>query len=315
MTPQPLRPSAVQPGGTVAIVPTSSAVSTAELDRLTAYFKGRGHPVRIIGDPADGTGYIAGPAEARAAALMAAYTDPEVELIVPATGGKGAAHLLPLLDYSVIAAHPKVFTGMSDPSILANAIYARTGMTTLHGPSGYDFFQPEVNAVTEEAFWRIVSGPVAGTQIAGEPWRLARGAGGTVTGAVVGGHLGTIRALAGTPWMPPIEGAVLLLEEVFVPWVTIDAALTHLRLAGVFDTIAALIIGVPLDCAREDAPDRDWDEMILRCTGGSFPVITNVEFGHTARKIPLPIGGRITLDLEPGALALLYDDDLVEGPA
>ncbi|WP_411156661.1 MULTISPECIES: hypothetical protein [Nocardia] len=39
------------------------------------------------------------------------------------------------------------------------------------------------------------------------------------SGPVVGGHLGTIRALVGTLWMPDTRGAVLILEEVFVPWV------------------------------------------------------------------------------------------------
>ncbi len=312
MTPRPLHPRAVQPGDTVAVVPTSSAVTIDELDRLVAYFEGRGHPVRVMSDVTDATTYVAGPASLRASALMAAFADPVVSLIVPASGGKGASHLIDVLDYDTIAVSPKVFTGMSDPSILGNAIYARTGMLTLHGPSGYDFFQPDVNAATEAAFWRIVTGPVSGTEVRGEPWRVVRGAGVTVTGSVVGGHLGTIRALVGTPWMPDLDGAILILEEVFAPWVTIDAGLTHLRLAGVFDRIAALVVGVPEDCPRDDAPDTKWDEMILRCTGSSVPVVTNVEFGHTARKIPLPIGGRITLDLAAEAPSLRYVDDLVD---
>jgi muramoyltetrapeptide carboxypeptidase len=144
--------------------------------------------------------------------------------------------------------------------------------------------------------------------------RLWTGAAGQqVTGHVVGGHLGTVRALIGTPWMPNMTGAVLL-EEVFVPWVAVDQALTHLRLAGVFDQIAALVVGVPIDCARDDAPDDDWDEMVLRCTGGACPVITNVEFGHTARKIPFVLGGRLTLDLQAATPVLRYLDDLVVTP-
>ena len=143
--PVPLvRPAAVRPGDTVAIVSTSSPVShgrtrpaVAPLRRSAATRQGRG---RCRGR----TGYVAGPREQRAADLMAAFTDPDVRLIVPATGGKGAAHLLELLDFEVIRANPKVFTGISDPSILGNAIYHRAGLVTLHGPSGYDFFQPEV---------------------------------------------------------------------------------------------------------------------------------------------------------------------------
>jgi len=313
--PEPLvRPAAVRPGDTVAIVSTSSPVSQDQLDRLSRYFHERGYGVQVAPGADAATGYLAGPREQRAADLMAAFTDPAVRLIVPATGGKGAAHLLDLLDYEVIRANPKIFTGISDPPIVGNAIYHRAGLPALHGPSGYDFFQPEVDADTEAAFWQIVSGSVTGHKVKGDGWRVLRGSGQETTGHVVGGHLGTIRALIGTPWMPDVRGAVLLAEEVFVPWVAVDQALTHLRLAGVFDQIAALVVGVPIDCPRADAPDEDWDQMILRCIGGTCPIITNVEFGHTARKNPFVIGGRVTLDLQAATPALRYLDDLVVKP-
>ena len=121
--PEPLvRPAAVRPGDTVAIVSTSSPVSHDELDRLSRYFHGRGYTVRVAPGADAATGYLAGPREQRAADLMAAFTDPAVRLIVPATGGKGAAHLLDLLDYEVIRANPKIFTGISDPSSVGIAI-------------------------------------------------------------------------------------------------------------------------------------------------------------------------------------------------
>ncbi len=313
--PRPLvHPAPVRPGDTVAIVSTSSPVSRDELDRLAAYFTGRGHPVTVAPGADAATGYLAGPAQQRAADLMAAFIDPAVRLIVPATGGKGAAHLLDLLDYDLIRANPTVFTALSDPSILANAITHRAGVATLHGPTGYDFFQPEVNTDTEAAFWQIVSCPVTGQEVAGHNWRVLDGAGHQLTGPVVGGHLGTIRALIGTPWMPDIASAILLLEEVFVPWVAVDQALTHLRLAGVFDQIAALLVGVPVGSDREDAPDPDWDHMIRRCVGGACPTVTGVELGHTARKTPFVIGGRVNLDLRPTTPVLTYLDDLVDQP-
>jgi muramoyltetrapeptide carboxypeptidase len=305
-----VRPPAIPESATVAVVATSSPISAAELERLVGYFHHRGNDVRVYESARTATGYLAGPAEQRAADLMDAFTDPDVRLIVPATGGKGAAGLLPLLDYDAIAAHPKVFTGMSDPSALGNALLARAGLVTLHGPSGYDFFQPNVHEATAAAFWQAVSGPIDGHVVKGDEWRVARGGPGFISGHVVGGHLGTIRALVGTPYMPDLNGAVLLLEEVFVPWVNVDAALTHLRQAGVFDQVAAVMFGVPLDCDRGDAPDNSWDDMILRGTGGTVPVITNVEFGHTSHKIPFPLGGKVELELSNVPL-LRYRDNLV----
>ena len=43
---------------------------------------------------------------------------------MPTTGGTGAGHLVDLLDYQLIRAHPTLFTGFSNPSVLNNSILA-----------------------------------------------------------------------------------------------------------------------------------------------------------------------------------------------
>jgi muramoyltetrapeptide carboxypeptidase len=304
-------PLPLRPGEGVAIVSTSSPVKPDDLARLVAYFEGRGHPVRVMPHTAAATGYIAGPAAQRAADLNAAFADPEVRLVMPAEGGEGAANLLELLDFDLIAASGKIFVGLSDTASLANAIASRGRLATLHGPTGHSFSRPEVEPFTEEWFWRIVSGPVAGCEVSAEGWRVAQGAGGRVSGPVVGGHLRTLRTLVGTRWMPELRGAIFVVEEVDVSWAQIDSALTHLRLAGVFDEVAALLVGAPRDCVRGDSPDAGWEELILRASGVSCPVVTGVELGHTARKIGLGLGCRIELELTDERALLRYTEDLV----
>ena len=65
--------------------------------------------------------------------------------------------------------------------------------------------------------------------------------------------------------MPSTSGAILLLEDLTATFGQVDNVLTELRLAGIFDDIAALVIGAPADWAAEDAPDASADELILRC--------------------------------------------------
>lgn len=307
-----VKPRALQPGDSIGIVSTSSPVAADELDRLAAYLGGRGFAVRVADGVLDRAGHFAGSAEQRAAGVRAIFADPGVSLVLPATGGTGAAHLVDLLDYELIRAHPKLFTAFSDPSVLNNSILAAASLPSVHGVSGLQFFGwPDVDEPTETAFWQMVSGPIAGLEVAGEDWRVYRADVPAVAGPVVGGNLWALLAVAGTRWMPPTAGAIVLLEDFITTFDDVDRRLTHLRLAGVFDDIAALVIGAPADWQAEDAPDASIDELVLRCVKGRFPVITGVRFGHQQTKIVFPIGCRVEFDMRSQRPVLRYLENLV----
>ncbi len=307
-----MKPRALQPGDRIGIVSTSSPVAADELDRLIAYLGGRGFETRVADGVLDRAGHLAGSAEQRAAGVHAMFADPEVSLVLPATGGTGAAHLVDLLDYELIRAHPKLFTAFSDPSVLTNSILAAASLPSVHGVSGFQFFGwPDVDEPTETAFWQLVSGPIAGLEVTGEGWRAYRAELPSVAGPVIGGNLWAVLAVAGTRWMPPTAGAILLLEDFITSFDEVDRRLTHLRLAGVFDDIAALVIGAPADWQAQDAPDASVDELVLRCVPGRFPVITGVPFGHQQTKIVFPVGCRVEFDLRGPRTVLRYRENLV----
>jgi muramoyltetrapeptide carboxypeptidase len=305
-----MKPARIKPGDLVGVVSTSSPVTEDKLARLVGYLEGRGHPVRLADGVLDAHGHVAGSAERRAAGVMAMFTDPDVRLVLPAGGGSGAAHLVDLLDYDAIRANPKVFTGFSNPTALGNAILTRAGLPNVHGTAGFQFFDPQVEPWTEEEFWTIVTGPITGRELAGEGWRVHRAAG-SVSGRVVGGNLPSILPLLGTQWMPSTAGAILLLEAQRASFAEIDSWLTHLRLLGMFDGIAALVIGAPADWEVGSVADPGVDELVLRCVGGDFPVITNVPYGHQRRRIQFPLGCRVEFDLRTDPPALRYLEDLV----
>jgi muramoyltetrapeptide carboxypeptidase len=311
-----LRPQAVSPGDCIGIVSTSSPVSEAELGRLVSYLKDRGYGVKQADGVLDRGGYLAGSAERRAAGVMSMFADPGVAMVLPANGGAGAEHLVELLDYELIRSQPKIFTGFSNPTVLTNSVLAAAGLATAHGVTGFQFFNPQVHdPSTEAAFWDLVSGPIAGQEVSGDDWRVHRRAGrlAAVSGPVIGGNLYSLRHLIGTRWMPPSAGAILLIEQIHGTFELVDSQLTHLRLAGVLDGIAALVVGAPADWPREDAPDADVDELILRCVPDGFPVITNVGFGHQPRKIQLPLGCRVEFDFTGERPVLRYVEDFVAG--
>lgn len=309
---QLMKPRALRPGDVIGIVSTSSPVTPEQLDRLVSCLHGRGYAVRVADGVLDRYGYLTGRAEQRAAGVMQMFADPEVALVMPVSGGTGAGHLVDRLDYGLIRAHPKLFTAFSDPSVLNNSLLAAAGLPSVHGVTGIQFFGwAQVDEPTESAFWRMVTGPIAGLEVPGQDWRAYRTDGPVVSGPVVGGNLWSVAALAGSRWMPSATGAIVLLENGPATYEEVDRLLTRVRLAGLFEGIAALVIGAPAEWASEDAPDACTDELILRCVRGRFPVITGVEFGHQERKIPFPLGCRVEFDLGGRQPVLRYLEDLV----
>ncbi len=233
-------------------------------------------------------------------------------MVLPASGGTGAGHLVDLLDYDLIRANPKLLATFSDPSVLGNSVLAAAGLPSVHGISGFQFFGwDDADEPTEAAFWRMVCGPITGQEVTGAAWRCYRAGGTPVSGPAVGGNLLAMSALAGSRWMPPTAGAILLLEAVEADFEVVDRQLTQLRLAGAFEDIAALVIGAPTDWPTAGAPDASTDDLVLRCVRGRFPVITGVEFGHQQHKIMFPLGCRVEFALDGEHPVLRYLEDLV----
>ena len=71
----------------------------------------------------------------RCSEIHNAFKDPEVTAIICTIGGLSANELLPHLDYALIEAHPKIFCGYSDITLLHHAIFTQTGLQTFYGPA------------------------------------------------------------------------------------------------------------------------------------------------------------------------------------
>ncbi len=308
-----VKPHRLRPGDTIGIVSVSSPVSPDVLERTVTYWSSQGYSVELGKHVTADDGYMAGSPEDRVADLMDMFQRSEVSAVVVAMGGKSANQMLPLLDFDVIRSHPKIFMGLSDSSILALAIYARAGLVSFHGPTGVNFGLEGMHAFTERYMVRALTSPDPIGAI--EPysqWTALRGTE-QVEGPILGGHLGTIRSLLGTPYAPDWTGAILFVEEVFVEHHDFDAALTHFRLAGVLDQISGLIVGRPLQVTERSFPSKEsLEEVVMRvCKGYRFPIVFGVDLGHTPEKITIPIGIPARLETADGARLSLLESGVV----
>jgi muramoyltetrapeptide carboxypeptidase len=301
-------PKILKPGDTIGIVSTSSPTTKEAVQKMSATFAALGYRVKTGEHVFDSVGFMAGLPETRVFDFNKMLRDCDIRMIMTATGGKSALHMLPFIDYEAIMNDPKIFVGLSDPSIILNAITSKTGVPTFHGPNGYNFGHTEITDFSSRNFWPIVTGKllVPHTFPVENVIRVLR-EGPNVEGVLFGGHLGTNIALLGTPWAPSWKDAILFVEEIFVELNQIDAMFGHLRLAGVLSSIAGLVIGQFVDCEEKSYPKQETlEDVVLRnCDGYQFPIISNVPLGHTEDKLTLPIGCRVRVSTTTPSLTLL----------
>jgi len=279
------------------------------IDSLTSYFKKRGYKVKLSEHCLDSFGFLAGKPEDLANDFNMMVKDNSVKMIMPAYGGVGAIHLLPLLDYDLIEKHPKIFCAYSDPSILLNTITLKTGVPTFHGIDGETFALIKPDSLTEKTWISLVTGqidlpfnyPTSSMEIL-KPGKPA-------VGRLFGGNLRGL--LVGTKWLQIPENSILFFEGVSYSPVQLDQFLAKLKINGVLESINGLIIGryqsyEYTNWWGEDA--ETLEEIVLRnCEGYDFPIVSNVLIGHTEEKITLPIGARFKLDTDKKQISLLED--------
>jgi len=312
-SPSTLLPRALRKGDTIGIVSPSSASEDGFSRQLAREaMEALGFKARLGAHVAARRGHLACTDAERAADLNGMFADPEVRAVVCARGGSGAARLLPLLDYAAIRRDPKILLGYSDITALHSAIHAKTGLVTFHGPIGsgswnrfnVDQFQ-RVFLDRELLTWR--NKVDAGDELVPRRNRTITIRGGKASGALIGGNLTVLTALAGSPYLPAFDGRILFLEDVSEAPYRIDRMLSTLKLMGALDRIAGFVFGECSECDPGDGYGSLTLEQIfddhIRPLG--IPAYRGAMIGHIREQFILPVGGRVELDADAGKLRLL----------
>lgn len=307
---QPVKPTALRPGDRIGLVcPASAPIDLARLESAAKALEGRGYEVCLGRHVRARHGAFAGTDSQRAEDLNGFIRDPGVRMIMAVRGGYGCARLLGDIDYETISRDPKWLVGYSDLTALQMALLARVGLVTVSGPMAGVEFSQGMDAFTEQHFWSLVSGEAGGMDLGNpgeQPWTPMRG--GTAEGRLVGGCFSLVMSLFGTPFLPSLDGAILVLEDIHEHLHRVDRMMVQLRLAGVLDRISGLVLGYFTDCHASDPkrPALEFAEITDEVLGGvRVPCIRGYAYGHEAPKRSLPWGIRARLEVEAGRFTLL----------
>jgi muramoyltetrapeptide carboxypeptidase len=297
-----VKPAALAPGDRVTVVAPAGPLDRETFDAGLRILAGR---YDVAWDPGllSRARYLAGDDARRGDELAAAFADPRTRAIVAARGGYGSMRLLPRLWPSINGGRsgpgvPKLLVGFSDITVLHASLQAAR-LVSVHGPVVTQLASQPA-AVVERLFSILEDGAAPPAPLAGTPI-----VGGVTEGPLLGGNLSLVTRLLGTPWLPDLTGAVLLLEDVGERPYRIDRMWTHLGLAGVFDRVVGLALGEFTECEDPDGDFTLRDVLRSLAAETGLPCVGDLAIGHGAVNVPVGLGTRVRLDGGAGSLAFL----------
>ncbi|HET8671591.1 MAG TPA: S66 peptidase family protein [Candidatus Saccharimonadales bacterium] len=325
---QPPKPNK---GSTVYIISPSAGLLPfveSRVKRTTRHLEALGFKVKIASHANKNSGYVSAPIDERVADIHEAFSDPACSIVMAAIGGDHSNQLIARLDYQLIRNNPKVFVGYSDNTVLHYAFATKANLQTYYGPCFLNQFGefPEVLPYTLGYFNKAIL--LQDNNITVEPskeytdevldWfkeedikrprKMVANSGyswwrnGKASGWAMPCTIPSVNHLLGTDYMPDAKGAVLMLD---IPEgnsmyegesvAHIDAWLTDMDNAGILAKVNGIVIGRPYKYTPEMTDELK--TVVLRITERyGYPVLYNVDMGHTDPVVTVPIAATVGLD-------------------
>ena len=309
---QTIQPQRLQAGSTVGICSPSGTIDHKQdlFERAKIGFeKATGLKTVVSPNAYAKHYYSAGSPQERLDDFHALIQDPSIKAVIFSAGGDTANDLVEHIDYDLIRNNPKIISGISDATTLLTPITAKTGLITFLGLEFLDFAdydtQYTVQAMKSAWFdgvpqeirpnpnWKELKGNVT----AYKEWQTIKE--GAAQGQLFGGNSESYIQLLDTPYELRIPNGILFLETYRLPKKQIHKTLMQLKIRGVLDQIAGLVVGYCLESDKPDVVGNDQllAETILEVTKDySFPIMHIGEIGHCVENFMQPIGAQVSMD-------------------
>lgn len=247
--------------------------------------------------------------------LHSAVKNENVDIILSVLGGYNCNQLLDYIDYDLIKENPKIICGYSDITVVLNAIYAKTGITTYLGPTFHSFAMKKGLEQTIDYFKKSINHEEYYLKdpnyYSSDKWydnqenrKFIKNKGcivingGKAEGIIIGGNLCSFNLLQGTPYMPSLKDKILFIEDDSLvgkefPY-EFDRNLVSLIQQKDFDKVKGIVIG--RSQIQTGMTLTKWKKILNKKELKTIPIIINANFGHTTPNATIPIGGYCVVD-------------------
>ncbi|MBW4053271.1 MAG: LD-carboxypeptidase [Proteobacteria bacterium] len=286
---------ALRPGDPVTVVAPASGFDRASFEAGVEVIARR---YEVHYDPGVLTRhrYLAGSDARRLGELWRALADTDTRAVFCARGGYGMMRLLAGLEDVPVAAKPVV--GFSDITAL-HQVLQQQGLVSIHGPVLTQLARLDVH--THARLFELLESEAPAADVTGTETYVE----GTAEGPLLGGNLAVLTRLLGTPFLAPLKGAVLLLEDIGERPYQLDRMWIHLELAGVFRQVRGIVLGEFAHCEEKNAEYSSAEVLRELAAATGLPCAAGFPIGHGTHNQPVPLGVRVRLDAGSRRLSFL----------
>ncbi|MBD2664409.1 peptidase U61, LD-carboxypeptidase A [Richelia sinica FACHB-800] len=299
-----IKPPRLQVGDTIGLISPGGMVEVKDVEKAKQALMNLGLNIKTGVHILDRYGYLAGTDAHRAQDINTMFADPSVKAIIAMRGGWGCNRILPLLNYPLMRAHPKIILGYSDITSLLLAIYHRCRLITFHGPVATSTW----NQFTISNLQKILFNAEAVTleNNDGKEGKLSIINLGTAKGKLMGGNLSVLTAMLGSSYLPTWKNTILFVEDIGEDIYRIDRMLTQLKNAGILNQINGFIFGQCTNCQLGEEPSLTLQQVLQdHIRPLKIPAWYGSMIGHIQDKFTLPIGLEVEIDAATGTIKLL----------
>lgn len=305
-------PSKLKIGDEIRVIAPSRSLSVVREDvcnNANKFLKEKGYNITFSDNSREIEYDESASIKSRVEDLHNAFLDNNVKAIITSIGGFNVNQILEYIDYSIIMNNPKIICGYSDITALLNAIHAKTGLITYHGPHFCSFGFENNRNYTFGYFEKcVISNSEYKITPSFEANRYVVIQEGNCEGTVIGGNLCTLNLLQGTEFMPRMKDVILFIEDDNIMGKYFIGEFER-NLQSLLQIAKCKINGVVFGRFSDDCNltvDRITRIVKSKRQLKNIPIIFNTDFGHVYPFVTFPIGGTVTIAAKADCVDIIF---------